>query len=248
MELKSLTVVALKEMAKSEGIKGYSKMNKEQLVEMLNDYYRQVAYEEQQMAYYDSIENTDMQEVAIEVADDDEDTEPTNSTIKMFDIKRYAEFVPYENMKFKAVTANQINLANSLENNFKVSIDTNVANAYEMSMKLSKVYKAILSGKVQYRSEFEISERVKTYKAAKVTNKATQAQLSYISKLEKETGKLNTRVISSVEIANEVIRELLELKNSNANSEVAVTSVVEDKLKDHNFRTKFVAMMKKIFA
>lgn len=269
MTLSTLTVKALKELAKSECIKGYSSLSKEQLVATLTEYYKEVALNEQRLAY----ESTDIRAIEPTVLTTQEEIDeaianapkvtingydvtdaikanlqPTNATIKMFDVERYAKFVPNKNYIGNAKTTNQMNLVKSLENNFKVTIATEGLDFYGMSVKLRKVYNAILAGQVQYRSQAEIEARVKAYVPVE-NNNATKPQLEMITKLEKELGITVTTVISSKLVANQVIKSLLEQKRNLVSSEVAVTSIssIEEKLASPTFRTKFSSILKSMF-
>jgi hypothetical protein len=238
MILTNQTVATLKRMASEEGIKSYSKMNKAQLVAVLDEHFRQVAFAEQQNAYA----STD-----IKASSPNQSTEPmtesipSNATIKMFDIEQYAKFNLYGSLRNTPMTTNQINLAKSLENNFKVSIkiDHKMTRG-ELSDKLSNVYKAIINGKVGYRTYAEIEARVKGYKPVS-DDTPTKLQLETITKLEQQTGVTVKEVIKSKAQASKIISMLLTEKKGQQ-QEVAV-----DRFDNPTFRTKFVAMMKRVF-
>jgi hypothetical protein len=236
------TVKELRVMAKEAGIKNYSKMTKEQLSIALEH----VAYESIRAEEESDLIITEEVNVPMNT------NQNADYIISDFDIQRYAKFIPSTVLKGRDKTANQLNLVKSLENNFKVSISTDTCkDFYDLSVKLSNVYQAILSGKVARRPHAEVEARVKAYNPV-MDNSATPKQLETITKLEKELGVTITTVISSKQVADTVIKSLLAQKaKSQTLKEVAVDNAKAPSCLGNfgnpSFRTKFSAMMKRIF-
>jgi hypothetical protein len=172
--------------------------------------------------------------------------------------KKYKGFTLYESLRGNAPMVRQLNLAKAIENNFEVKIPVSTyKTAGELSDDLAKLLTQIDNGTLKARPKTVVAELVKSYKPTTApvaknittTNPASKAQIAYINRLEKETGIVNHRIVSDVKVANEIIQQYLKLKKEQTIlSEVAVASTVEEKLASQTFRTKFQAMMKRIFA
>lgn len=242
------TVKELREVAKGLGVKNYSKMNKAEL-EIAVKANTSVHLTAEDLAYVENYKEPQTQKESAQTMTTT-NTNTNSFIVTDFDIQRYAKFIPSVKMISNPITANQLNLVKSLENNFKVAINTKDCKGfYDLSVKLANVYQAILSGRVQRRPIAEVEARVKAYAPAS-DNKATKAQLDAITKLEKETGIKVTTVISSKQVANTVIKTLIAKRQTL--KEVAVDkapkTTIQSKLEDKTFRTKFVAFLKRALA
>jgi hypothetical protein len=261
------TVAELRIMAKELGVKGYSKLSKAELMKTiackssegyLSDY--EIMDLENEMP--EDVSELLSEELVITQEDVEvkKDAQPerilNNSEVKDF-VNKYKGFTLYESLRGNAPYARQINLAKAIENNFEIKIPVSTyKTAGELSDDLSKALKAIDNGSLKARPKTEVAELVKAYKPTvleapkPVKNGASEAQIKFINKLEKETGVINTRVVDSVKTANEIIQHYLALKNSQVKSEVAVDAVntVQEKLASPSFRTKFVAFLKRALA
>jgi hypothetical protein len=236
--LKKELVVEIMKMAEGEYTKTrLNRMRKADLEKLHEELSAKMAKAEEEKCTKDDVQ--------VDTAAEQE----TVAETKEFDVEKYINFVCHKKLRDRKPSTHQYNLIKTLEINYKVRFD-NVDSATfgELSDRIRKCLIAIKEGRVEKRSEKERLDRIKNYKP-KVDNSATKAQLRKITELEKITGVTCKRVVSSKQVASEIINEYLEILKA---KEVAVTTSdvstnIQDKLNDKTFRRKFAERLKRVF-
>jgi hypothetical protein len=140
-------------------------------------------------------------------------------------------------------TANQMNYIATLERNYDFKINNIECRTKESTSKyISSITTQIESDELKKRPSEVVSKSLESVKPVRL---ASKAQLDYITRLEKETGTINKRVVSSMDIANEIINELLKVKRAmpkqpTVQREVAVTAP------EQSIEEKFIELGQKV--
>lgn len=155
------TVAALRVQAKSLGITGYSKLIKSDLLEIVLNARDTKTINIKEISEPVVIAPITESKALITIAKPFVLTGVAKSLVA-----KYESFKLYESLRGVAVMNGQYNILQSLEINFKCSIDTSkLLTAGEASDKITKVLNAIKSGVLQARDTEQVTLRLSGYKA-----------------------------------------------------------------------------------
>lgn len=193
INLSNKTVKELRELAKLNGVKYYSRMDKATLVETLTK--------------------------ALETKESIQTSEPEQTTMFNSESEQIKEFVPkYKNgVRIKYVDAEptyaQIRYLKSLEANYDFKVDESyLTDRLTTSRYISHITRQINAGQIVKRPASEAKTLIRNIPPKINYTLVSDNQLEYIKKLEQETGvKVDEHIVYSSQ-ANRIINELLEVK------------------------------------
>jgi hypothetical protein len=231
--------------AQELGIKGYSRMNKQELMDAIA---KLTVQDEPVVITVKEIPESDFQTLEEIEAEEKAEAQLTQEQSEiLFDLKKYANFTLYSNLRVTAPTSAQFRLVQALERNFKVKIDTTGCNRGMLSDKIQNVYKAIMKGTVKPRPQVEVKTALEHVEHKPAVKPATPAQIAKINELEKETGIVNTTVIRDTKIASEIITRYISVQKCQTAQEIAMTTIEHPEVK-HSLINTIKSYIKGLFA